>query len=53
METNNTPGEQLQAASKAISEGEAAGLSDRTMAKRWKAYFKAEDACKAQAGVWR
>lgn len=53
METNKTPGEILQTASDSIRDGEARNLSARTMNKRWAAYFRAEDACKAQAGGWR
>ena len=40
----------FEAAAKAVRDGEARGLSERTMAKRWAAYFAAEDAVRAQGG---
>jgi hypothetical protein len=42
----------FEAARLAIYDGEARGLSKRTMAKRWAAYFRAEDALKANGGGW-
>jgi hypothetical protein len=50
--TTATPGQKLQAASAAIRDGEARGLGERAMAKRYKALFAAEDAVKASGG-WR
>ena len=47
-----TPGEKFEAAAKAVRMAEAAGRSESTMRKLWKAYFAAEDAVKA-AGGWR
>ena len=41
---------QFEAARKAIQDGEARGLSDRTMNKRWREYFRCEDALKAYHG---
>jgi Tfp pilus assembly protein PilX len=41
----------FQAAQAAVRDGEARGLSERTMNKRWKAYHAAQDLLK-QFGGW-
>ncbi len=52
MNAANTALETFRNAEAAIADGNARNLSDRTMNKRWKAYFAAEDALKASAGGW-
>lgn len=44
---------ELAAALAHIAEGEAKGLTMKTMAKRYKRLFAAEDAIKALSGGWR
>jgi hypothetical protein len=51
-EATKTPAERFQAARAAVMQAETAGMSKSTLAKRWKAYFAAEDALKSTAGVW-
>lgn len=46
-----TPAQQFEAARTAVLAAEAAGRSESTMRKLWKAYFAAEDAVKV-AGGW-
>lgn len=50
--TNQTPGQKFEAARVAVMAAEAAGRSERTVNKLWRAYFKAEDELKANGG-WR
>lgn len=50
--TSPTPAETFEAARQAVRDGETRGLSERTMNKRWRVYFRAEDALKS-AGGWR
>jgi hypothetical protein len=42
----------FEAARAAVADGEARNLGRAAMAKRWKAFFAAEDAIKARAGGW-
>jgi hypothetical protein len=42
----------FETARAAIKDGEERGLSARTMNRRWKAFFAAEDALKSQTGGW-
>lgn len=42
----------FEATRAAIADGEARNLGRTAMAKRWKAFFAAEDAIKARAGGW-
>lgn len=47
-----TPFETYETARKAVRDGEAKGLSDRTMNRKYRALFAAEDALKAAVGMW-
>ncbi len=46
-----TPGQQLEIAAKRVREAEEQGLSASTVARRWRAYFAAEDAAKAASWI--
>lgn len=49
--TTQTPGQKLEAAIARIRDAEARGLSESTINRRWREYFKAEDEAKAVS--WR
>jgi hypothetical protein len=50
--TKQTPGQALEAARKALYEGEARGLGDRAMERLWQAFFAAERAARIATGGW-
>lgn len=52
MANTMTPAERFENARKRIQDGDARGLSESTMRKRWREYFAAEDALKSSAGAW-
>ena len=52
MDVSKSPRETYLKALQAVRDGEARNLSERTMNKKWKALFSAEDALKGQA-EWR